>query len=557
MRIYLQEIRALSLALLFAAAAGAQDTRPPVILVNGYQALCNASVPSSDTFGLLEQKLTAQGIKVVFFNNCQYQTGLVKPGIEELGAALGNTIRSIGAPQVDLIAHSMGGLIVRAYLSGKQAGGGFKPPVPHRVRKVITLATPHYGLLDLVILLGGNDPQISAMTSGSDFLWDLGSWNQGFEDLRQVDALTVVANRGGAGTNDGVVPATSASLSAIVGDERVRVVPYCHTDGIPAFQCNGAGVANIDSDTHPVYQIISSFLSGTTDWKTIGTPPSQDPVLPKYSGIFLAYKNSNDAYLTDIASINSLNKGPAAIFSAYLLATGKFDFDIKSASAPTTVTWNAIPSTHSLLLVKAGPQIGLVAPSAGLVKSLSRTPGMLVSIYGKELTGGVVTFGGQTLTLLYSGATQINALLPENASGYAELRVQTPAGRHSVNLLIEDAVPAVFALNGGGTGPAAALRADYNIVGDQNPLHAGDAALIYLTGLGATTQKSGLDYANVVPTVTIDGKPATLLYAGRAPGFPGLDQLNVIVPDGVSPGNVSLVVTSAGKVSNTTTLAIR
>ena len=550
-------MRLLFVVLLLAATASAQDTRPTVILINGYQAACNSTVPSSDTFGQLEQKLTAQGLKVVFFNNCKYQTGLVKPSIEELAAALGDTIRGLDTPEADLIAHSMGGLIIRAYLSGKQAVGGFKPPMPHRVRRVITLATPHYGLLDLVVQVGGKDAQISAMTPGSDFLWDLGSWNQGFEDLRQVDALTVVANLGGAGTNDGVVPATSASLSAIVGDERVRIVPYCHTEGIPAFLCSGTGLANIDNDAHIVYKIIASFLNGTDDWKTLGTQPSRDPVLPKYAGLLLAYKNANDAYVTDIASINSLAKGPTAIFTAALLTTGKFDFDIKSTAAPATAFWIAVPSTHSLLLVKAGPQIGLVAPSAGLVRPLSRAAGMLISIYGKGLTGGVVTFAGQTLKLSYSGDTQINALLQENASGYAELRVQTPAGRHSVNLLIEDAVPAVFALNGAGTGPAAALRADYNIVGDQNPLRAGDAALIYLTGLGVTTQSAGLDYANVIPTVTIDGKTATLLYAGRAPGFPGLDQLNVMVPEGVRAGNAPLVVTSAGKVSNTTTLAIR
>ena len=542
--------------LILAAAACAQDSRPPVILLNGYQAVCDPSVSSADTFGQLEQKLTAQGIKVVFFNNCKYQTGLVKPTIEDLGAALGDTIRGLGAPEVDLIGHSMGGLIIRAYLSGKQAVGGFKPPPAHRVRKVITLATPHYGAANLVAL-APVDAQTKAMTPGSDFLWDLGSWNQGFEDLRQVDALNIVANRGGAGTNDGVVPATSASLSAILGDERVRIVPYCHTDGIPAFLCNGASVARIDSDDHSAYKIIASFLNGTGDWKTLGTQPSQDSVLPKISGLFLAYKNSNDAYVTDIAGINALTKGPAAIFTASSLGTGKFDFDIKSAAAPTNASWTAVPSTHSLLLVKAGPQIGLVAPSAGLVKSLSRAPGMLVSIYGKALTGGVVTFAGQTLKLSFSGDSQINALLPENASGYAELRVQTPAGRHSVNLLIEEAVPAVFALNGAGTGPAAALRADYNVVSDTNPLRAGDAALIYMTGLGATSLKAGLDYANVIPIVTIDGRTASLLYAGRAPGFPGLDQVNIIVPAGVSPGDAQLVVSSAGKVSNITTIAIR
>jgi len=550
-------MRILLAACLFSISAIAQDTRPPVILLNGYQATCGATSVSSGTFGQLEQKLTAQGLRVIFFDNCKYQNGLLKPSIEDLATALGTTIRSLNVPQVDLITHSMGGLIARAYLSGKQSGGGFKPPATHQVRKLIMMASPNFGLLDIVLLAADKDAQILAMTSGSDFLWDLASWNQGFEDLRQVDAIDVVANRGSGGTSDGVVPATSASLSAILGDERVRAVPYCHTDGVPAFLCNGTGLANIDSDTHPVYQIVNSFLRDTPDWKSIGTSPGQDPVLPKYAGLMLAYKNANDAYITDISDINSLNKGPSAIFTANSLATGKFDFTIKSAAAPATASWNAVPSTFSLLLVKNGPQIGLVAPAAGLVKALSRAPGQLVSIYGKALTGAVVTFAGQTLKQSYSGDTQINAQLPENASGYGELRVQTTTGRHSVNLLIEDAVPAVFALNGGGTGPAAALRGDYNVVGDQTPLRAGDAALIYLTGLGATSQKAGLDYANVVPTVTIDGKAATLLYAGRAPGFPGLDQLNVIVPAGVGTGNLPLVVTSAGKVSNTTTLAIR
>jgi hypothetical protein len=40
----------------------------------------------------------------------------------------------------------MGGLIVRSYLSGKQtAEGTFNPPAETKIRKLVFLATPHFG----------------------------------------------------------------------------------------------------------------------------------------------------------------------------------------------------------------------------------------------------------------------------------------------------------------------------------------------------------------------------------------------------------------------------
>jgi pimeloyl-ACP methyl ester carboxylesterase len=52
--------------------------------------------------------------------------------------------------QVDLVAHSMGGLIVSAYLRGKQTGRhGFTKGVS-RVRRVVTMGTPFRGSVDAV-----------------------------------------------------------------------------------------------------------------------------------------------------------------------------------------------------------------------------------------------------------------------------------------------------------------------------------------------------------------------------------------------------------------------
>jgi uncharacterized protein (TIGR03437 family) len=57
---------------------------------------------------------------------------------------------------------------------------------------------------------------------------------------------------------------------------------------------------------------------------------------------------------------------------------------------------------------------------------------------------------------------------------------------------------------------------------------------------------------------TIDGKAATVQFAGLAPSFAGLYQVNVQVPEGVTPGNaVPLLLIQGGVSSNTATLAIR
>ena len=91
---------------------------------------------------------------------------------------------------------------------------------------------------------------------------------------------------------------------------------------------------------------------------------------------------------------------------------------------------------------------------------------------------------------------------------------------------------------------------------------------VFATGLGATEPRVPSGQAGpsteplakvvVMPEVRIGNKTARVLFAGLAPGFVGLYQVNVEIPSGVEPGPaVPVVVTQNAVVSNTVTLAIR
>ena len=91
-------------------------------------------------------------------------------------------------------------------------------------------------------------------------------------------------------------------------------------------------------------------------------------------------------------------------------------------------------------------------------------------------------------------------------------------------------------------------------------MHRGDALVIYLTGLGAVTPGvndgtpglgNPLSRTSIQPSSTcadngicvlIGGRPATISYAGLAPGLPGVYQINAQVPTVLSGGNLPLAI---------------
>src|SRR5258706_602968 len=178
--------------------------KPPVVFVDGYQRSCGDS-QFSNNFGGFDQYLQATNRISLFFDNCTFSG---KPSIEELGNNFRDFLAALKytdgtpVPEVDIVAHSMGGLIVRSYLAGKQnAAGVFQPPVKPGIRKAVFLATPHFGTPlagNPIVGFFASDIQTDAMINGSLFCSDLATWNQGTDALGGIDA-GVLEGRGGPG----------------------------------------------------------------------------------------------------------------------------------------------------------------------------------------------------------------------------------------------------------------------------------------------------------------------------------------------------------------------
>jgi uncharacterized protein (TIGR03437 family) len=69
---------------------------------------------------------------------------------------------------------------------------------------------------------------------------------------------------------------------------------------------------------------------------------------------------------------------------------------------------------------------------------------------------------------------------------------------------------------------------------------------------------SPLSRTQTQPTVTIGGVTAVVQFSGLAPGFAGLYQVNVQIPQGVPTGDaVPILVTIGGVPSNPATIAVQ
>jgi uncharacterized protein (TIGR03437 family) len=120
------------------------------------------------------------------------------------------------------------------------------------------------------------------------------------------------------------------------------------------------------------------------------------------------------------------------------------------------------------------------------------------------------------------------------------------------------ATPGIFTAAGDGyNSPIVVHTADYTQVTPQNPAHAGEYLAIFCAGLGAVngSVRAG-DAAPAAPIqqgfeVVVDSRLVdSAPYAGLAPGFAGLYQVNFQVAAGETPGVELVYVSILGVSSN-------
>jgi len=153
-------------------AGAAQEEGPPVpvLVVPGW-------FDTAEALAGLRVRLRSAGwpadrVAAVTFAD---PTGSNVEHAEEIGRAVGFLLRRTGAEQVDIIAHSMGGLATRVYLRDN----------PGTVRRVVFMATPHRGTYSAYFAFGKGRGE---MMPGSPFLDSL---NAAPAVPDEVEALTV------------------------------------------------------------------------------------------------------------------------------------------------------------------------------------------------------------------------------------------------------------------------------------------------------------------------------------------------------------------------------
>lgn len=137
----------------------ARDTgraHPPVLLLHGF-------VDNRSAFAVLRHSLHHHGWTQVQAFNYSPLIGDIRAAAELLGRHVEQVCVQSGRRRVDIVAHSLGGLIARYYV--QRLDGDL------RVRTLVTLGTPHAGTRAVPVL--APHPIIRQMRPGSEVLVEL------------------------------------------------------------------------------------------------------------------------------------------------------------------------------------------------------------------------------------------------------------------------------------------------------------------------------------------------------------------------------------------------
>ena len=196
-------------------------------------------------------------------------------------------------------------------------------------------------------------------------------------------------------------------------------------------------------------------------------------------------------------------------------------------------------SVFSIFGAGLGPEPGVTAPEPPLLPSLG---GVSVRVF---------TPAGDSLgaLLLYAGATQINAIMPSGTAAGLNFVSVTYAGETSsaVPIKVVRSSFGVFTRRlpapAGSSRPGPRLAVVQNVMGSGElqlngpgtPARPSQTVTLWGTGLGAAAGsdaiRSAARQSATLVEVEVGGHAAQLSHSGRSPCCPGVDQINLQIPE--------------------------
>ncbi len=390
------------------------------------------------------------------------------------------------------------------------------------------------------------------------------------EETSETDLQVLLTSaNGAAGLRASVIiPAGSTSASVVMTGMRAGV------DEI---------TANIPGDGYQTAHSKVQVLASPSQLRLVvvsGDKQSVVPDDPLPEPIVIRVTDTNNLPYPSVRVKATPSAGGTAIpEEAVTDAAGKVSFDWIPAPAAANELHITLPDLAGSPVVTV-TAIGKPAFAANGVVDAARfatllSPGTLATIFGANLAGGKtasatpplptelagvrVLLNDQAAQLLYVGDSQINFVAPADlAPGTCRVVVHTAFGETAVSgVRIGEVSPGIFVVAQDGLG--AVTVAGTGVVTSERPAAPGDYLEIYATGLGAVQPSGipGLSETVRKPSVSIAGLPVEVPFSGLAPGWPGLYQINVRVPDGVPSGRQTLSLTIGGVSSNEVSIQVR
>ncbi len=244
---------------------------------------------------------------------------------------------------------------------------------------------------------------------------------------------------------------------------------------------------------------------------------------------------------------------------------GAFPFTVRVKAASENYAW------RDLVLTVGAPQFNAAAVTNGASFLSGAAPGAIATVFGVALSdaAGIVQAESAPLPAGLRGTSVTVNGVPAplygiaNVDGREQINFQIPyeaAERPAASIVIDNrgltsapvAVPVLPALPG-----------IFAAAGDATP---GGVLAIYATGLGLVrpavptglpAPSAPLSETLITPVVTLGGFVCQTLFSGLAPGFVGLNQVNVRVPPGLPAGEYELVLLAADQSSNPVRVPVR